>query len=405
MKNRVTVKGDLPDLAAVAGIMADRRKRIGAAPAQREDFLPVNELAKRLHPSRLNLVITSTRKETDVAKTFRLAPDPDSDTTELPVFRPGQYLSFKIVVDDVLVSRPYSICSSPREALEENFVEITVRKKPGGFVTGHIWKNWKKGVKVQSSGPCGFFYHEELRDSKDVLGLVGGCGITPFRALAKHMIDEDLDMNITLLYGIRKPDEIIYKKEMPKLVQKAGGRLDVHYICSEPDKSWDGPTGFMTRKLIKKLAGGVDGKTLFICGPQPMYTFLEKELAPLKIPQRRIRREVFGELDDVTTLDGFPKKKAGKKFKALVRIGNSEQTIPVRSDETVLVALERAGIAPPSQCRSGECGFCNSLLISGNVFVVPENDGRRMALRKFGYFHPCSSYPLSDLEIRATRDV
>ncbi len=50
-----------------------------------------------------------------------------------------------------------------------------------------------------------------------------------------------------------------------------------------------------------------------------------------------------------------------------------------------------------SRCRSGECGICRSKLVSGDVFVLPDNDGRREADRDLGYIHPCSTYPLSDV--------
>ena len=66
----------------------------------------------------------------------------------------------------------------------------------------------------------------------------------------------------------------------------------------------------------------------------------------------------------------------------------------------MLIALERAGLAPPAQCRSGICGYCRSRILGGSVYVLPGSDGRREADRRLGYMHPCSSYPLTDLEIR-----
>ncbi len=75
-------------------------------------------------------------------------------------------------------------------------------------------------------------------------------------------------------------------------------------------------------------------------------------------------------------------------------------TVRAAAEETILAALERAGLAPDSQCRSGECGLCRSHLVSGEVFIKPEDDGRREADRRFGFIHPCATYPLSDLEIR-----
>jgi ferredoxin len=62
------------------------------------------------------------------------------------------------------------------------------------------------------------------------------------------------------------------------------------------------------------------------------------------------------------------------------------------------VALERAGIVVPSQCRSGECSLCRVKLLSGRVFQ-PAGVLLRQSDRRFGYIHSCMAYPLEDLEI------
>jgi len=48
---------------------------------------------------------------------------------------------------------------------------------------------------------------------------------------------------------------------------------------------------------------------------------------------------------------------------------------------------------------SGACGFCRTKLISGNYYMPENRDGRREADRMFGYIHPCSTFPRSDMEI------
>ncbi|NLC67374.1 MAG: 2Fe-2S iron-sulfur cluster binding domain-containing protein, partial [Clostridiaceae bacterium] len=58
----------------------------------------------------------------------------------------------------------------------------------------------------------------------------------------------------------------------------------------------------------------------------------------------------------------------------------------------------------PARCRSGACGVCRSLLISGDVFVPEHVDGRRFADKQYGYIYPCCSFPLSDLEIVVPRE-
>jgi hypothetical protein len=37
------------------------------------------------------------------------------------------------------------------------------------------------------------------------------------------------------------------------------------------------------------------------------------------------------------------------------------------------------------------------------VYIQPDGDGRRAADRQFGYIHPCSSYPITDLELSVSR--
>ena len=68
-------------------------------------------------------------------------------------------------------------------------------------------------------------------------------------------------------------------------------------------------------------------------------------------------------------------------------------------NETLLAAMERAGLKAPSRCKSGSCGFCHSRLISGEYHVNKEHEYRRLADFKFGFIHPCCTYPESDMEI------
>ena len=400
MTERIKIHGRLKDLSAFVGRVQERRTRLREAPKGAGLDLPVNALAQALHPGKLALRVNKVRKETEQIKTFQLVADPDAGTETLPIFRAGQYLSVSVDVNGTRVTRPYSISSSPLDALQRGFMELTVRQVEGGFVTGHIWKQWKKGAAVETSGPSGLFYYEPLRDEREIIGLAGGCGFTPFRSMVRDFVETNADVRVTLLFGIRTPGEVIFKKELAQLEKESGGRLQVVYVCSEPDASWDGPSGFLTRGLIKKYASGVKRSSFFICGPPAMYRFLEEELEPFNIPRRQFRWEVFGECEDVTRYEDFPESEADGTFQITVYSRKGKTVIPASSTETVLVAMERAGLAPPARCRSGECGFCNSLLISGEVFVRPENDGRREAMKSYGYIHPCASYPLSHLELR-----
>ncbi len=400
----ITVKSNTKDLFAFTKLVPNRKKRIEQASNEPIISDPINDLARKLHPERQYLTISEIIDQTKSAKTFKLKPDLELGTTRLAYFRAGQYLSLKVNVNGIEITRPYSISSSPSDALE-GFYELTIRKEEHGFLTNYIWDNWKIGTKVVSSSPEGFFYFEPLRDLKHIVGIAGGSGITPFRSIAKTIIDGKLDAKLTLLYGSSEEDDIIYYEEFKKLEKERPDKLKIVHILSCEEVSLEGcETGFITAYIIEKYCD-VKNSTFFICGPQIMYEFVINELKKFELPQKRIRREAFGVIKDIVNYPGFPKEVAEKTFRVKAHIGFITKEIPAIATESVLVALERANLTPPSKCRSGECGFCRSLLISGDIYISPIGDWRRAADKKFNYFHPCYSFPISDLEIKVPRHL
>ena len=74
-------------------------------------------------------------------------------------------------------------------------------------------------------------------------------------------------------------------------------------------------------------------------------------------------------------------------------------TVPALENETLLTAMERAGLNAPNKCRAGGCGFCHSKWLAGPFHIAQDRDGRREADKKFGFIHPCVTYPQGDMEI------
>lgn len=400
----VSVKGNIRDLLAFKNLISDREKKISKAPDNPIAFDPIDDLVQELHPKKQYLMVEGIKEESKSTKTFNLIPDPKSKTNILAYFRAGQYLSLKVNVDDVSITRPYSLSSSPSDALE-GYYQITIRKEEKGFLTNYIWNNWKVGTKVESSGPEGQLYYDRLRDSNNIVGIAGGTGINPFRSIAKEIVEGNLDARLTLLYGSSDEDDIIFYDDFKKLEEQHPDKIKVIFVLSCEEITLDGcEKGLITAELIKKYID-VEKSSFFICGPQELYNFIDKELEKLNIIQKRIRKEVYGEAKEIIKDPHFPKDLAEKSFKIKVKIGNVSKEIPGLSTESVLVAMERANLAPPSRCRSGECGFCRSFLLSGKIFINPKTDLRRSADKLFNYFHPCSSYPISDIEIEVPRKL
>ena len=369
-----------------------RENAIQAAPAKEitADYA-INNNAKALHPDFVKLTVAEVIDHAGAASktiVFKAA-----DGGKLPYFRAGQYLSLKMKIGDSVLSRPYSISSSPKDALAGKY-ELTVRANPGGFAADYLLSDVKEGDSFTASSPQGNFYYEELRDPAHIVALAGGSGITPFLSMAKAIAEGTEKFKLTILFGSRTEEQILFKEELEKLAENEN--IEVIHVLSDEEK--DGyEFGFITAELIRKYAS--DEYSIFICGPEAMYRFLEGELAGLALPRKNIRREALGVTKKVAEKADFPAEAKGKTFTLKIRQGASEWEIPASAEEPVLVAVERAGISAPSRCRSGECGWCRSKVISGEYYAPAENESRRWADKELGYIHPCATFPVSDMVI------
>lgn len=374
-----------------------RQAKIDAAPATPvppTDSYKPNQLANALHPKAQYLKVAKIVDRGGDAKSYYLEADAAKGTKALAWFSAGQYLSIDLTIGNMKLSRPYSLASSPREALAGQYM-LTVKRVNGGLASQYILDNWQVGTEVTASEPLGVFTYEPLRDAKIIIGVAGGSGITPFRSLAKAIADGDEDAEMILLYGSRTLSDAIFQEEFKELEKTCSKFKLVNVLSHESREGCE--NGFITAELIKKYAPAGD-YSIFLCGPQAMYNFVDKEIATLGLRKKFIRHELFGEYFGPAKEADYPKNVA-PEFKITVRIAGKEQTITASTDESILRSLEKNGIAAPAHCRSGECGWCHSRLISGNVYVPKSVDGRREADLQYGYIHPCCSFPLSDLVI------
>ena len=368
--------------------------------AEASDELPTsifnaNILAKKLHPNVQYAVVEKVTEHVD-AKSYTLVPDKEKGTEQLAYFRAGQYVSIALDIGDAKLNKPYTIRSCPKDALKGTYT-ITVKRTAKGFASDYILDNWQVGTKVKLSAPLGEFYHQELRDAKQVVALAGGSGITPFYSMAAAIADGTEDFTLTILYGSRTKDAILLRDELEAVAAASTGKVKIVHVLSD-EEAEDCEKGFITAELIKKYAPEGD-YSVYLCGPKAMYKFMDAELPTLGLKARRIRQELPGEYGDPTADAAYPKDAAGKTYQITVLIRGEAQTVSCRADQTLLDALEKAGIRAPSHCRSGECGWCHSRLVSGDVYIPEDVDGRRAADKKFGWVHPCCSYPVSDVTL------
>ncbi len=378
-------------------LIPEREKKIEAAPANKLPELKTykaNQLAAALHPKNQKLIINDVIELNASAKLYVLVPDKEEGTLNTAYFSAGQYLSISFKIGSVITSRPYTICSSPAEALKGVY-KILVKKAAEGFVSDYILKSWKKGTKVTASQPLGNFSYEPLRDAKQVIGIAGGSGISLFYSMAQAICDGSEDFSLTILYGSRREEDILLKGELETLASKCDRIKLVHILSDEKKAGYE--SGYISSDLIKKYAGN-QPYSLFVCGPKAMYEYIQKQVELLGLKKKFVRFELSGLYGKAEKYPSFPKEKEGT-YKLTIYQSGESITTDCSTASTLLAAIDKAGICAPARCRSGECGWCRSRLIEGDVFIPEESDGRRLADAQFGYIHPCAAFPVSDVII------
>lgn len=249
-------------------------------------------------------------------------------------------------------------------------------------MSGYLNEQAQVGDRFVMTEPSGEFHYETLRDSRNILCVAGGSGITPFVSMAGSLAEGDEDYSMTLFYGARTAAQLAYKDELEALAARCE-KLKVVYVLSDEEQPGC-EKGFVSAELMKKYAE-LAGSTFFLCGPKAMYDFIDKELAPLQLPVKALHR-------DASCCGDLPLEQPAE-FRLTVHMRDEVFEVPARENETLLTAMERAGLNAPNKCRAGGCGFCHSKWIAGSYRVAEGRDGRREADRKFGFIPPASPIP------------
>lgn len=198
------------------------------------------------------------------------------------LFKPGQFCFLRLDMDRLYARHPFTISSSP----QDEDLHFTIKLK-GRFT--RVASKLNVGDEVIVDGPFGVFTIDE--GEKDLVFIAGGVGITPFMSMIEYMADKEFDRSVTLLYGSRMEQDIIFKKKLDSIKNK---NFSVVYVLSRDySEDWEGETGHVTQELIEKHVRDTDKLTFFICGPESMKDKLKKTLKQMGVKKAQIKIEEF----------------------------------------------------------------------------------------------------------------
>jgi ferredoxin-NADP reductase len=361
-------------------------------------------LCDQIHPIQQNVKVAKIKRLSHNTKSFRLIP---KDTLKLLApFRAGQYISITVEIDGIRTSRPYSLVSSPNQI---EYYEIAIKKKEKGFVSKYFFNKVKRGDEFFISEPMGNFYYNPIFHGNKLVFIAGGCGITPFISMLRNMVEKRFPIEIVLLYGCLTQKDILFYNEL-KEFQLYNSNIKLKIILSEPENQWDGDIGFITSEIILENIDSIHDHHFYVVGKKSMYDFIKTQFTNLNIPRHKVVYEAHGVPDNIIQIDGWPKNvNSSKKVNLRIKFNHQSKikvdTFEVLCINPILNSIERnLGhlIEINNACRSGECALCRTKLVSGKIFVSPEVSIREVD-RKYGYIHPCVSFPLSDINIDLTK--
>jgi ferredoxin-NADP reductase len=205
------------------------------------------------------------------------------EVEQLP-YLPGQFVSFSRDLGDKKVTRAYSTASPPGG----NRFELCLNRVQDGLFSPFLF-DLRPGETVDMKGPLGFF---TLRfPVSDSILVATGTGIAPFRGMLQSYLGAGGDANITLVYGVRYEESLLYRAEFEQL-ERQHSNFTFLPTLTRPEESWRGRTGRVQSHTLEVLGDRRD-MDVYICGLKVMVDDMRAQLKELGLDRRRIIFEKY----------------------------------------------------------------------------------------------------------------
>jgi ring-1,2-phenylacetyl-CoA epoxidase subunit PaaE len=284
-------------------------------------------------------------------------------------YLPGQYLSVIFRINGRRYVRPYSFSSSPGI---DPLLEITVKRLSGGMVSNHICDKVAVDDMIEVMEPMGdFVLDTDVAPVNRHVVLWGvGSGITPLVSILKHILHQLPDDKVTLVYGNRNFDSVIFLDKIRQLKDDFGDRFRLWYFHTQLKVDEANPTLIQGRinpaKVIAIMhdAGELYNTQHYICGPAGLKESVKLALKTINIPEKHIFSEDFELVKDPKDFENIITRDVNIDFAGVV--GHIE----VAKGKSILEAGLDAFIDLPYSCQTGNCITCKAKILSGNVKMI-----------------------------------
>ncbi|BCJ57244.1 PDR/VanB family oxidoreductase [Micromonospora endophytica] len=272
----------------------------------------------------LDLRVESMTVEAEGVLTLVLV---DPDGGRLPEWTPGAHVDLWLPE----VVRQYSLCGDPDDRSRYVVAVLQAPDSRGG--SEYIHRLLRPGDRVEVGGPRNHF---ALRPAKEYLFIAGGIGITPILPMIREADRRGAPWR--LVYGGRSRRSMAF-------LERLRGYGDRVLVWPEDEQ------GLLD--LDTALAANDDGLAVYCCGPAGLIAAVESRCATW--PTDAVNFERFT-ARDLSALSSAP---------VTVTCARSQLTLEVSAAESILDALEAAGVGVANACRDGVCGSCEVAVLAG----------------------------------------
>lgn len=251
------------------------------------------------------------------------------DGADLPAWEPGAHVDLLL---EGAATRQYSLCGDPADA--GTYRLGVLRDENGRGSSKFVHDRLEAGDTVHVRGPRNNF---PLIESKTFLFIAGGIGITPILAMVRAAEASGADWK--LVYGGRSRVSMAFLDELALY----GDRVQ---LCPQDE------TGLLDLKALLAIPDA-DTK-IYCCGPEPLLNAVEANCAHWPTGSLHLERFVAKPLSEPVLSTPFE-----------VYLAKTGVTVTVDPDQSVLAAVESAGVKVLSSCQEGTCGTCETEVLEG----------------------------------------
>jgi CDP-4-dehydro-6-deoxyglucose reductase, E3 len=209
-------------------------------------------------------------------------------------FQAGQYI-------DILLPggkrRSFSIASPPHDARP---LELHIRHVAGGEFSDRLFHHDMQSSLLSIEGPLGQFVYRPhaaprtasaTSNAPPMLLIGGGTGIAPLLSILRHVIDNGIERDMRLYWGVRSERDLYAHATLQALSERAGA-LRYLPVLSEPSPQWRGLTGWVHEAAFKEIPQ-LEAYEVYTAGPPAMISAVRNEFEARQVATSRLYFDSF----------------------------------------------------------------------------------------------------------------